>query len=102
MPASSVIEFDRWTRASSDQFAAWTGERVLAGGHATLGDLPRPGVKGVPELADEHDAIVLVESDDADGEIGHVDEPIDPGRSVGPDHLVVPHGDPVVLVCDAT
>ena len=69
---------------------------------AAFGDLPRVVVQGVAVLADEHDAVVVVDSDDADGRVGEMDDPLDPGAAVGPGDLVVPDRDPGVLVGDTT
>ena len=46
------------------QLPADTVERRLRGRHAALRDLPRPGVERVAVLADQQDAIVLVEDHD--------------------------------------
>ena len=51
-------------------------------------------------LADEHDAIVRIEDDDARRQVVEVDDAVDPRTAVGPRDLVVPHGDPGVLVGD--
>ena len=69
-----------------------------AGAHAALRDLPRHRVERVAVLADEEDAIVLVEDDDARGEVREVDDAVDAGAAVGPGDLVVPDRDPGVLV----
>ena len=49
-------------------------------------------------LADEDDPVVGVERDDTGGEIGEVDDAVDAGAAVRSVDLVVPHGDPRVLV----
>ena len=51
-------------------------------------------------LADEEDAITFVDRQDPDGPVREVDDAVDSGRAVGPDDLVVPHGQPGVLVGD--
>ena len=52
-------------------------------------------------LADERDAILRVDGHDADGQVGEMDEAVDAGIAVRADHVVVPDGDPWVLVGDA-
>ena len=49
-------------------------------------------------LADEEDAIVVVEDDDADRQVREVDDAVDAVAAVGPVDLVVPDGDPGVRV----
>ena len=75
-PASSVTEFERWTRPISRHSSASTpvssrssratpSSGVSPAGDAAFGDLPRVCVERVAVLADEQDAIVVVEDDDA-------------------------------------
>ncbi len=52
-------------------------------------------------LPDEDDAVVVIEGDDAGGEVLEVDDAVDAGAAVRAGHLVVPDGDPRVLVRDA-
>ena len=52
-------------------------------------------------LADEQDPILIVEDDHADRQVGEVDEAVDPGLAVRAGDLVVPDGDPGVLVGDS-
>ncbi len=49
-------------------------------------------------LSDEDDPIVRVQGDDADREVLEVHDAVDPGAAVGSIDLVVPDGDPRVLV----
>ena len=51
-------------------------------------------------LADEQDAVVFVEHEDAGGEVLEMDDAVDPGLTIRAGHLVVPDGDPGVLVGD--
>ena len=51
-------------------------------------------------LADEQDAIRVVEREHAGRQVGEMDDAVDAGRAVGPGHLVVPDRDPGVLVGD--
>jgi hypothetical protein len=53
-------------------------------------------------LADEQDAIVLVEDDDPGRQVREVDDAVDPGAAVRPIDLVVPEGDPRVRIADST
>ena len=55
-------------------------------------------VEGVPMLADEEDPVELVENQDARRQVGEVDDAIDPGQTIRPDHLVMPDRDPRVLI----
>ena len=55
----------------------------------------------IPMLADEDDPVVVVDRDDAGREVGEMHDAVDPGVAVGAGHLVVPDGDPRVLVGDA-
>ena len=77
-------------------------QRRLAGRHAALGDLPRPRVQRVAVLPDERRPVLVVEDHHARGEIREVDDAVDARAAVGSRHLVVPDGDPRVLVGDAT
>ena len=81
-----------------EQLALDSLERRLAGGHAALRDLPGLAVERVAMLSDERDPVVLIEGDDAGGEVPEVDHAIDAGAAVRARHLVVPYGDPRVLV----
>ena len=76
-------------------------ERGLAGGHAALRDLPRVGIERVAMLPDEQDAVVVVEDEDARREVREMDDAVDARRAVGAGHIVVPEGEPRVLVGDA-
>src|SRR5688572_5360823 len=49
-------------------------------------------------LSDEQHAILVVDREHADGEVREMDDPVDPGRAVGPGDFVVPDRDPRVLV----
>ena len=111
-PASSLIEFDRWNRTSSRQPSASTpvssrsSRRAPSSGDspardAALGDLPGVRIERVAVLADEQDPVVIVEDDDARGEVREVDDAVDARAAVGPVDLVVPDRDPGVLVRDA-
>ena len=52
-------------------------------------------------LADEDDAVLVIDGDDAGGEVREMHDAVDPGPAVRPGDLVVPDGDPRVLVGDA-
>ena len=62
------------------QLAPGAVERLLAGRHAALGDLPRQRVERVAVLADEEDPVALVEDDDAGREVREVDDAVDARR----------------------
>ena len=85
-----------------EQLAPGAVERALARRDAALGDLPRVVVEGVAVLADEQDPVVVVDRQDAGREVREMDDAVDPGRAVRAGHLVVPDGDPRVLVGDTT
>ncbi len=51
-------------------------------------------------LSDEHDPVVVVEGDHAGRQIAEMDDAVDAGAAVRARDLVVPHGDPGVLVRD--
>ena len=80
------------------QLAPGTVEGVLRKRDAALGDLPRPLVERVAVLTYERDAIVVVNRHHADGKTLEVDDPVDPGPAVGTANVVVPDGDPAVVV----
>ena len=84
-----------------EQLAAGAVEGGLAGRDAALGDLPGIGVEGVAVLADEEDAVGVIECEHAGRQVGEMDDAVDARGAVGPGHLVVPDGDPGVLVGDA-
>ena len=52
-------------------------------------------------LTDEKDPIVVIDGQHAGRQVGEMDDAIDSRGAVGPGHLVVPDGDPGVLVADA-
>jgi hypothetical protein len=52
-------------------------------------------------LSDQHDAVLIVEGHDAGRQIPEVDDAVDAGTAVGSRDLVVPDGDPWVLIGDA-
>jgi hypothetical protein len=72
-------------------------QRVLVLGTAAFGYLPRVPLKRVAVLPYEVDVVVL-DGQDADGDVLVVDDAVDARLAVGPDHPVLPHGDPGVLV----
>src|SRR5262249_39331021 len=72
--------------------------RGLALVTAPLGDLPRIDPERVAVLADEPDAALLVDGQDADGGVLEVDDAGDAGLAVGANDLGLADGDPAVLV----
>ena len=97
--SSRHVAADRPVSSRSSRWAPTTGSSSI--GHAAFGDLPRLVLQGIPVLADQDDSIVVVDRHDADREVGEMHDAVDPGVAVGAGHLVVPHGDPRVLVGDA-
>ena len=83
------------------EFASDTIEGRLAIGHATFGDLPRGLVHGVAVLPDEDDPVLRIDRDHAGRQVRKMDDAIDPRAPVRPIDLVMPDGDPRVLVGDA-
>ena len=57
-------------------------ERVLAVRHAALRDLPRVAVERVAVLPDQDDPVLVVDRDDAGGDVREVDDAVDPGAAV--------------------
>src|SRR5262245_4920958 len=81
-----------------EQFALGGSERFFSFRAAALRDFPRITPDDVTILTDQVDITLFIQRNDSRGFVLEVNDTIDAGRAIGPDHLVFTHVDPWVVV----